>query len=138
MPPATATSQTTPMTTHKRFPDSPLIFIACSSSRTSREDLQLDVSQILADGLQKLSVLQRLVQIGSTPAFEAPSDDVVSAAISEQDDGSFCSPALASQLAAHLQTVHAGHHHIEKDQVRSLGIGQFEAVRPVVRGHDLV
>ncbi len=45
---------------------------------------------------------------------------------------------IAPNLATHLITVHAGHHHIKDKKVRLVAVGKLEAFNAIISDHDLM
>ena len=45
---------------------------------------------------------------------------------------------VGAQPAADFIAIHAGHHHVEQDQVRAQGVRQLQGLRPILRQHQFV
>jgi len=91
MPPITAIAQTTPSAVQPSVAD----FLWSLTMRCSLSG-RLLLAQILVDRFQQFCVLERLVQIVRATAFKAPSDNVVSTTISQENDRSFRCQAATS------------------------------------------
>ncbi len=89
------------------------------------------------DPRQQLAGVEGLGEVVVRADFEANDLVDIFALGGEHDDGQARPLRRRADLAAHVETVHAGQHQVEQDDVGTALSERHEAARPVARGRDV-